>query len=206
MADEAVDTRVLVLFAHPATHKSRVNRALSDGVRDLPGIHFHDLYEAYPDFDIQVEREQELVEAHQVIVWQHPLFWYSCPALLKEWQDLVLEHGWAYGREGTALHGKKLLSVITTGGSEDAYQPQGYNRSTMLELLKPISQTAWLCGMEYLPPFIVHGTHLMEPPEIETHAKDYRRVLEALRDERVDMTAVQGLTRLNADLSAVVKG
>ena len=80
--------KVLILFAHPALEKSRVNLRLIREVRDLPGITFHDLYETYPDFLIDVKREQKLMEDHQIIVLQHPFYWYSTPAILKEWQEL----------------------------------------------------------------------------------------------------------------------
>ena len=176
--------RVLVLFAHPALEKSRVNHRLAAAIRTLPGVTFHDLYEEYPDFGVDVRREQALLMEHEVLVLQHPFFWYSVPPLLKQWIDLVLEHGWAYGSEGTALAGKRLLSVISTGGREDAYRPGGHNRFTMGELLAPIEQTFVLCGMEYLPPMVVHGAHGMTTAEIEAHAERYRRALEALRDGR----------------------
>lgn len=195
---------VLVLFAHPAFQRSRVNRALVDAVRDLDGVTLHDLYEVYPDFHIDVRAEQRLLTEHEAIVFQHPFFWYSTPAILKEWQDLVLEHGWAYGHEGTALNGKPLLSAITTGGSEAAYRQQGSHRCTMGELLRPIERTAALCGMVYLPPFIVHGTHNIDEAAILAHAEDYRRVLLALRDGALDTSRLPGCTRLNADLDLVI--
>jgi Flavodoxin-like fold len=66
----------------------------------------------YPDFHINVAREQELLTLHDVIVFQHPLYWYSYPAILKEWQDLVLESGFAFGHMGTRLAGKLLLHAI----------------------------------------------------------------------------------------------
>lgn len=197
---------VLVLFAHPAFEKSRVNRVLAEGLEGVTGITFHDLYEAYPDFGIDVKREQALLSDHDAIVFQHPMFWYSTPAILKEWQDLVLEHGWAYGSEGTALVGKLWLSVVTTGGRETAYSADGYNRFTVRELLRPLEQTAVLCGMRFLPPFIVHGTHGMAPSSMEAHARDYRRVLSALRDGALDLERASALSRLNADLQAIIPG
>lgn len=197
--------RVLVLFAHPALEKSRVNRCLIEVPRALPGITFHDLYEAYPDFQIRVDVEQDLLTAHDVIVLHHPMFWYSTPALVKEWQDLVLEHGWAYGSKGTALRGKTLLSVITTGGGEDAYRHGGFNDATLRELLLPLFRTFQLCGMCCLPPFAVHGTHGMRDDEIDRHARDYGRVLEALRDGRLDLERPDAdLLRLNLDLDALL--
>jgi glutathione-regulated potassium-efflux system ancillary protein KefG len=164
----------------------------------------NDLYECYPDFDIDVPREQTLLEEHQLIVLQHPFYWYSTPAILKEWQDLVLEHGWAYGRDGKALEGKIMLTATTTGGREEAYERAGSNRYTLRQLLAPIEQTARLCGMEYLPPFVVYGTHQLTETSIDRHAADYRRVLEALRDDRIDLATARSLPRLNSDLDRLM--
>lgn len=197
--------KVLILFAHPALEKSRVNRMLIDGVRGLTGVTVHDLYQKYPEFDIDVKAEQGLLMAHGVIVFHHPLFWYSTPSILKEWQDLVLEHGWAYGREGTALRGKLFFNAVTTGGGETAYRRGGHNRSTLRELLLPIERTADLCGMEYLPPFAVHGTHAMRADEIRRHARDYRRLLEAFRDGAVDLDTARAHSRLNSDLDSIIR-
>ena len=197
--------RVLVLFAHPALEKSRVNRRLAAAVADLPGVALHDLYEAYPDFDVDVKREQDLLVAHDVLVVQHPFYWYSTPALVKQWEDLVLEHGWAYGTGGTALRGKRWLSVVTTGGREAAYAAGGTNRFTMRQLLAPLDQTAHLCGMIFLPPFVVHGTHRLADQEIAAAADEYRAVVEALRDDRLDPDAARGVDRLNADLTRVMR-
>ena len=188
---------ILILFAHPALEKSRVNRRLVDAVRSLDGVTFHDLYEAYPEFDVDVRREQQLLEEHAVVVLQHPLFWYSTPALVKQWEDLVLEHGWAYGASGTALAGKPVLNVVTTGGPERAYQKNHQGGFTLDDLLLPLRQTFLLCGMDYLPPFLVHGTHGMVDDEIGRHARDYRRVLEKLRDGALDLNDVRRHPRLN---------
>ena len=186
--------KVLILFAHPALEKSRVNRRLAEAVRSIPGVTFHDLYELYPDFDIDVPREQELLEEHEIVVLQHPFYWYSTPALIKEWQDLVLEHGWAYGSEGHALEGKTFISIISAGGGEQAYCSQGYNRFSVRQLLAPIEQTARLCRMRYLPPFVVFGTHRLTADDIASKASRYRVLLEALvagepdEDERERLT------------------
>jgi glutathione-regulated potassium-efflux system ancillary protein KefG len=143
-------------------------------------VTFHDLYEAYPDLGIDAKREQRLLEEHDLVVFQFPFYWYSTPAILKEWQDLVLEHGWAYGSRGTALRGKKLLCAISTGGREAAYHRDGFNRFTIRELLAPVEQTAFLCGMEFLEPFVVHGTHAMTVDAIAARAEAYRRRLEEM--------------------------
>ena len=199
-----MNSSVLILFAHPALEKSRVNRELIRSVRDLEGVTFHDLYEAYPDLDIDVAREKKLLLAHDVIVLHHPFFWYSTPAILKEWQDLVLQHGWAYGTGGTALRGKHMMTAVTTGGNEAAYCAEGQNRFTVRQLLAPVEQTARLCGIEYIAPFVIHGSLGMTLEAAKGHAQDYRRVLEALRDGRLDTGAARDLTRINAQLDALI--
>jgi glutathione-regulated potassium-efflux system ancillary protein KefG len=198
-------TPVLILFAHPAFERSRVQRQLVDAVAELPGITFHDLYQAYPDFDVDVGHEQELLAAHEVVVLQHPFYWYSTPPLVKQWEDLVLEHGWAYGTGGTALHGKRLLSAISAGGPQRAYCADGYNRFSVRQLLAPLEQTARLCGMEYLPPFVVFGTHGLEDEGIRSAATEYGRLVEALRDERLDLDRARETDCLPADVSTVVR-
>ena len=196
--------RILVLFAHPAFERSRVHRRLVAAVRAQHGVTFHDLYEAYPDFDVDVRREQELLLAHDLIVLQHPFYWYSTPPLVKQWIDLVLEYGWAYGVRGTALRGKRLLSAISAGGPEASYGRSGSNYFTVRELLAPLVQTAQLCGLELLPPFVLYGTHGFDADDIARAADEYGRLLAALRDGRVDLDAARALPRINLDLGALL--
>src|SRR5215212_5654509 len=106
------------MLAHPVLERSQVNRRLLELVKGLPGITVHDLYEVYPTLRINVAKEQALCERHDAIVFQHPFYWYSAPALVKEWQDLVLEYGWAYGKGGDKLKGKLTLNAISTGGPQ----------------------------------------------------------------------------------------
>jgi glutathione-regulated potassium-efflux system ancillary protein KefG len=175
--------RILVLFAHPALHKSRINSQLAAAVRSLDGVTFHDLYEAYPDFLIDVEKEQRLLLEHDLIVVQHPFYWYSTPAIFKEWMDLVLEYGFAYGPGGDRLHGKSWLQVLTAGGAKKSYGAEGHNVLTVEELLAPFVQTAHLCGMTYLDPLIVYGTlKLDQKTDVPLAAAAYRDRLIALRD------------------------
>lgn len=177
--------KILVLFAHPALEKSRVHRRMVARAKNIESITFHDLYEAYPDMDIDVEAEQKKLTEHDLVILQHPFYWYSAPAIIKQWLDLVLEHGWAYGTGGTALKGKRMLSAISCGGSREVYQPEGRNRYKITELLAPFSQTAFLCGMDYLPPFVIHGTHRLTETDIKLHALQYEELLVALAADRL---------------------
>lgn len=170
---------VYVLAAHPDWRESRVNRLLVQQARGVPGVEVQDLYALYPDYDIDVDAEQARVGAAQLLVLLHPIQWYSMPAMMKLWLDEVLRYGWAYGRAGTALHGKDLWLVASTGGPEGSYHPQGYNRYFFDAFLPPYEQTATLCGMRFLPPLLLHGAHRASRDELEAHAQVFRNRLES---------------------------
>lgn len=177
--------KILILFAHPRYESSLANQALIKGVASLEGVTIHDLYEQYPDFNVDVSREKELLVQHDMIIWQHPFYWYSCPPLLKQWIDMVLEFGWAYGSGGNALAGKQVLNVLTTGGTRAVYCKDGRNNYTIKEFLRPFEQTARLCGMSYLPPFAVMGTHRLPKDILQKDVQLYRRLLQSLMKEEV---------------------
>ncbi len=190
--------KILIEFAHPALQKSKVHKQLIHAAKKTVGILVNDLYEEYPDFNIDIKREQQLLLDHDLIIFQHPFYWYSSPSLLKEWQDLVLEHNFAYGSKGNALKGKYLFSAISSGGNSSSYQPDGYNRFRIKDLLTPFDQTAFLCGMKYLPPFLVQGTHsLSETKDIPIFAEQYKSLLEKFRDDKINTKNIFQFESLN---------
>ena len=189
--------KILILFAHPALQKSRVNRVLIEGLGHIKGAKFHELYQIYPELDIDIELEKQLLIEHDIIVFHHPFFWYSTPPILKEWQDLVLEHGWAYGSRGNALQGKLFFNVMTTGGRREAYREGGHNNYSIRQLLAPIEQTVNLCKMQFVAPFVVHGTHAIRKEQIAQHRQAYHQILQLLRDEKVDTGKLRTLEYLN---------
>jgi len=188
--------KVLILFAHPRYEKSRVNKALLSGIQGLEGITVHDLYDQYPDFNIDTAREQELLRAHQIIVWHYPLFMYGPPAMIKQWMDLVLEHGWAHGVGGNNLEGKQVFATITTGGTHGSYSHSGFNCYTMPELLYPLTQAAHICRMTWLPPFVVQGTYRLTDDMLEWYGNQYRQLLLQLT-QAPSLAAIKGYDFLN---------
>jgi len=161
---------VLHLAFHPDMDKSRVNKGWATAARDA-GYTVREPYRLYPDFRINVEAEQKLVESHDRIVLQFPFYWYSTPPLLKKWLDDVLAFGFAYGPGKLKTEGKELLLCVSVGGPADAYLPGGYNNFTVPELLRPLQQAAFLCKMKYLTPFYAHGAVRMTDAEIAEAGK-----------------------------------
>ena len=169
---------VLVIVAHPEIEQSRANRRLLKAARRLQEkaaerVQVRDLYALYPDYLIDVGVEQAALAAAKLVVWQQPIHWYGMPPLLKLWVDDVLAFGWAYGPGGTALRGKDLWLVASTGGPEDSYRPDSYNRYFFDAFMPPYEQTAALCGMRFLPPLLLHGAHRSDEAEVAAHVQVY---------------------------------
>jgi len=190
---------VLVLVAHPDLRASRANLLMLKAVRaaaeaEPQHIEVRDLYALYPDYVIDVAAEQEAAARARLIVWQHPIHWYSMPPLMKLWFDEVLELGWAYGRDGTALAGRDVWLVATTGGPEEAYHPEGYNRYFFDAFLPPYEQTAALCGMRFLPPLVLHGAHAIGKDALAEHVQNYVDALQRYPNwpELADLDACPG--------------
>jgi len=188
---------ILILLAHPVLEKSRVHTELLKGINTISGITINDLYERYPDFDIDITREKKLLVEHDIIIWQHPFYWYSAPPILKQWQDLVLEHGWAYGKKGTALAGKKVFNVLSSGAGQEAYGAKGFNKYAIHDFLRPFERTAELCRMRYWPPFWIHGVHRLEFSEIQEYSQQFKNLIAALAGDFLSEEEITSKVLLN---------
>ena len=178
---------VIHYYAHPAHKFSGANRAMWEATRRLDGIEHIDLYANYPRYNIDVDQEQKRLLDHDVIVLQFPLFWYSAPALVKEWIDLSFERGFAYGEGGDQLKGKWLMLAVTAAGPEYAYSPHGYQHYPLRTFLTPFEQTARLSGMRFATPYVLHDALRTDPA---VHAEGFSRLLIALRDDTYDLDYV----------------
>lgn len=173
-----------VVHAHPYPRRSRACAALVAAIRDLPHVNVRPLYDLYPDFDVDVPAEQAALESAGLVVWLHPIHWYSAPGLLKQYFDAVLAKGWAYGDGGDKLRGKQCLWVPTAGGDEIAYSAEGRHGLPLAAFEPVMAQTARYCGMEWLEPLPVLGAHRIDDATLETHARHLRQRLEAWTAER----------------------
>ena len=186
--------KLIVYYAHPGHKHSHVNRHLAGAAQAVDGITYVDLYHDYPRFDINVDIEQQRLLDHDVILFQCPLFWYSTPSIIKEWQDLVLEHGFAFGAGGDKLSGKHMMLAVTAAGPEDAYTDEGYQCNPLRTFLKPLEQTAHLCEMYFPAPYVLYGS-LNAPAtgQADRHINGYRQLLEAIRDDSYDLPAAKDM-------------
>jgi glutathione-regulated potassium-efflux system ancillary protein KefG len=177
--------KIIVIVAHPNLEESKGNRALYRELKKHDDITVMDLYQKYPDWHIDIEREQALLVQYDRIVFQFPFYWYSCPPLLKKWFDDVLTYGWAYGSQGNKLKGKEFIAAVTTGGTEDGYRSGGYDWFTVSEYLRPVQATILRCKGTYLPPFITYNTDAGTDEYIAFQAKSYIRHIQGLQEHLI---------------------
>ena len=172
---------ILIIYAHPYPKYSHANRFMLENVSHLPDVKVHSLYDIYPDFSIDIDKEQKLLSDADLVILQHPMQWYSIPPLLKLWLDKVLSHGWAYGHGGDKLKGKSLLWAVTTGGSEQHFNLGDHPGFDVLA--QPLQATALYCGMNWLPPFSMHDAFSSDDESLKQQATGYRVRLEKWLEE-----------------------
>jgi len=178
---------ILVILAHPQLKRSNANKQLLDLIAKLDDVVINDLYEKYPDFYINIKAEQKLLAAAKLVIFQFPFYWYNVPALLKQWQEVVLSKGFAFGKEEQErqLQGKPCMAVITTGHKQLSYQPGGYDKYTIDDFLRPLEQMAFHCKMQYHSPFVVYQAHRASNSELNQLGDEYcQRILDiSLKDD-----------------------
>ncbi|UTY27855.1 NAD(P)H-dependent oxidoreductase [Treponema putidum] len=180
--------KTLIILAHPNISQSTVHKHWSDAVRQHSDrFTIHELYAVYPQGKIDVAAEQKLIETHDSLVWQFPIYWFNCPPLLKQWLDEVLTHGWAYGSKGKALKGRKIALAVSFGAPVADYRADGAVGCSVTEVLRPFELTAKYCNADYRPPFTFHtidsnaGYSEAARQEVERSARDYLAWLDALQ-------------------------
>ncbi|MDX2506631.1 MAG: NAD(P)H-dependent oxidoreductase [Gammaproteobacteria bacterium] len=173
---------ILIVFAHPYPRRSHANKSLIDVISKLEHVVIDDLYGKYPDFHIDVAAEQHLLSQANLIVFQFPLYWYNVPAMLKQWQEVVLTPGFGFGKQQNenALQGKPCMAVVTTGHKKHSYQNGGFDSFTLEDFLHPLEQLAHHCKMEYQPPLVVHQAHRVSSEELSQAAEKYVQRLQVL--------------------------
>ena len=173
---------IAVICAHPDLKNSRANRMLIEEIEQNPKIAVSRLYEKYPDFKIDIGEEQRILHQANTIILQFPLFWYSCPALLKEWIDQVFTEEFAYGNNAHGVRGKNLMIALTLGAdAQFCAEVDPAEKSNLFALsnsLKPFESTAVYCSMNWKPSFTIFSVDQQTDEQLRDKARIYRKIIE----------------------------
>lgn len=158
--------KTLVIISHPEINDSGSQQYLLSSVPQTEDVTIHHLEGTYSASQpIDVEKEQQLLAAHDRILFQFPFYWYSSPPMLKRWQDEVLLEGFAYGKRTHKLSGKEFGLILVVGVPEKEYQAGGREGFAISALTTPFQAIARKTGMEYLKPLVIFQFPYMKEHE-----------------------------------------
>lgn len=197
--------KTLVIISHPDISESSTQQYFLNSTPENEGITTHHLETAYPDGKIDVVKEQELLQKHDRILFQFPFYWYSSPALLKQWQDEVLTDGFAYGKRGKSLVGKEFGLILAIGISESEYQAGGNELFSINELTKPYQAMAYKTGMTYLKPLPVFQFAYMNEDRKIDLLIEYQQMLTREKDDSLDVKEKWLIKQLEKTNKATLK-
>ena len=161
---------VVIICGHPALENSVANKTILEEIAaQCPQVEIRKLCELYPDYKFDIKAEQAALEKADVIIFQYPMHWYGLPGLFKLYIDKVMEHGWAYGSQGTALEGKALIASLTMGAPDSAYSAGGVMGHTVEEFSYQIKNFAAMCKLDFKKLFSIGG--MMCVPGVTTEAQ-----------------------------------
>ena len=110
----------------------------------------------------EVKEQLDALMAADVLVLSFTLWWFSVPAILKGWIDRVFIMGAVFGGgkygyfKDAALHGRKAILLLTTGGSAESYSPST-GAGNLPALLFHIDHGLRFVGYEVLEPVVSWG-------------------------------------------------
>ncbi|KRL55546.1 hypothetical protein FC70_GL001147 [Paucilactobacillus oligofermentans DSM 15707 = LMG 22743] len=134
-----------MIVAHPEIDNSTTQQFFKEGLAGFDNYEWHEIKQ---EFEVASERLL-LIKADR-IVFQFPLYWYSAPAILKQWLDEV------FSVNQLDLSGKELGLVVSTGSPSKDFQAGGTEKYAMSEVLRPYEMLANRMGMKYLTPVVIH--------------------------------------------------
>lgn len=172
----------LIVVTHPEIENSKINKRWVEELEKTPEKYtVHQLYKRYPDEKIDVFAEQKLLQQYEKIIFQFPVYWHSCPPLLKKWIDEVLIYGWAYGsKSGYQVSGKKIALAMSAGLEEYEYSSDEKYKYTLKELTRPFELTWEYVRADYRPFFVYYGMEYRATAErIDKSVPLYKEFLEA---------------------------
>lgn len=172
--------KILIVFAHPLYEKSRINKIINTYIPSTDEITFHDLYELYPEFEIDIQLERQLILEHDIIVWQFPLYWYSCPALMKQWMDMVLHFKNKDDLDINSMSQKAILPIISVGEMQKTFLDNTPDETSIFDYLLPFKRIVEFSNMKYYPPLLIKISKLSSMEDIYKKGEQYRYVLEGL--------------------------
>ena len=177
--------KTVVIVDHPSFDRSNAHRRFVEEMRKYPDdILIHNLQSAYPTGTIDVANEHCLIDNNGSIVFEFPIYWFTCPPKTKEWLDKVLTHDWAF-KDGHHLKGRKIGLCVTCGSEEEAYTAQGRHHRSIEEYLASMQRTFEMCDADYVGTFALYGINDAKKVDAEAIGQKAREYVDWIKSFQV---------------------
>lgn len=166
--------KTLILLDHPNYSDSVVNRKWIEEIEKYPEeFTVRILQDHIKDSGFNIAEEQKIVEGHDSLVLQFPIYWFSCPSVMKKWLDEVVSLGWAFG-EGDEFLNKKIAIGASFGVSRENLSRNGSYRYSPDEIFIPFETSCTYAGAKFVGYHGFYGAeHDPKAEDIEANAKEY---------------------------------
>lgn len=164
--------KTLVIYGHPDYQNSFANKTiLEEFQKNVPDAEIRNIVELYPDGKIDIETEQKKLLDADVLIFEFPFWWYSCPSAMHNYLEKVFTRGFAYGEGGQALQETKFILSFTTGGNREAYTKDGYQHYDIRDFMPQFIAMANLTGMKLADTIVSYGMVILDPDD-KVHNSD----------------------------------
>lgn len=147
--------------------------------RELPEVDLHLLHTARKQKEFDIKAEQKLIDSHDTIVFQFPVYWFSCPALLKQWMDEVLTPDWAY-MANYAFEGKRVAFAASAGSSAADYSANGSVGMELEDVLRSMRLSVGYLKAKYCGLHSCFSAVGIGKDALKQNAMEYVRFIESL--------------------------
>lgn len=173
--------KTLILVDHPNYCQSVINKRWIEELEKYPEeFTIRILQDHIENSKFNIEEEQKIVEAHENLVLQFPIYWFSCPSNMKRWLDEVVCFGWAFGDKEEFLN-KKVAIAASFGVLEENLSQNGRYKYSSDEIFIPFEASCKYSKANFVGYHSFYGAeHNPKKEDIDTNAKEY---ISFLRDK-----------------------
>ncbi|MCH5462421.1 NAD(P)H-dependent oxidoreductase [Lactobacillus sp. LC28-10] len=164
--------KTLVVVGHPQIEDSSTQQFLKEAA-NLPDVIWHPV----TSFAVNVAAEQALIKQADRLVLQFPLYWYSAPAILKNWLDQVLTRHFVYPAAMGGLVGKELGIAVSLGSPAKNFAAGAGEDFSISQIMIPFQALANKTQMTFLPTFIIDQFGYQSDDTKANLLIDYQRYL-----------------------------
>lgn len=152
-----------------------LNLDLYDHAKEIP-FYIHDMQQLEASSFFQKNKEL-ILQADRIILF-FPVYWYSTPAIVKAWIDLITRYAWNY-KNGECAQPLHHITKVLSISSSIAKHPW-YKFLYEHPVQKQITDTFKFMGIKTIKPYMIYDVYAMTPKIYASHVETIKKLVEQL--------------------------